>query len=72
MSYRFYARQVNMVMAPVNKPVKADVYIDNKKAKTIRVAAPSMYTVFSSKKYKEKELSVKFHGKVCVFAYTFG
>ncbi len=72
MAYRFYARQTNMVMAPVSKPVKADVYINNKKTKSIRIDAPSMYTVFTSKKYQERELSVRFHGKVRVFAYTFG
>ena len=71
-AYRFYARQVNMVMAPVSKPVKADIYINNKKTDTMKVDEPRMYTVFRSKKYSEKELSVRFHGKVRVFVYTFG
>lgn len=71
-AYRFYAREVNIVMAPVKKPVKADIYVNGKKTKSIKVDGPKMYNVFKSKSYTEKELGVRFHGKVRVYAYTFG
>ncbi len=71
LSYRFYAREVNMVMAPVGRAVKADIRINGKK-KTITVDTAKMYNVFKSKKYGERELSLVFHGKVRVFVYTFG
>jgi thiol-disulfide isomerase/thioredoxin len=71
-SYRFNAREANMVMAPVGKPVNGTVYVDGRKKASIRVDAPKMYNVFSDKRYGERELRVDFDGRVRVFAYTFG
>ena len=71
-SYLFNAREVNIVMAPVNKPVRADVFIDNKKKRTIRISQPKMYNVFKDKKYKQRDLGIVFKGKVRVYVFTFG
>jgi len=71
LSYRFNAREVNMIMEPLGK-AKADIFINEKKTRTIEIDAPGMYTIFTDKKYGERELSVIFHGKVRVYAYTFG
>ena len=71
-SYYFNAREVNIVMAPVGKPVQADVFIDNKKKQTIRINSPGMYTVFKDKKYKERDLGIVFKGKVRIYVFTFG
>jgi thiol-disulfide isomerase/thioredoxin len=74
LAYMFNARQVNMVMAPVGGPVKAEVFIDGKKTATVKIDSPRMYTVFKDKKgkYGERELDVVFQGPVRVYAYTFG
>lgn len=71
-SFRFNARQVNMVMEPVGKKAKADIFINKKKKKSITVDRPAMYTVFQDKKYKDRELSVVFKGKVRFYVFTFG
>lgn len=71
-SYRFNAREVNVVMAPVGKPVEAEVFVDEKKAGKVLIDQPKMYTVFKDKRYRERELSITFNGKVRVYAFTFG
>jgi len=72
LSYVFNAREVNMVMSPVGKKAKADIFIDNKKKDTIIIDRATMYNVFKNKKYKERELTLVFHDKVRVYVYTFG
>jgi thiol-disulfide isomerase/thioredoxin len=72
LSYRFNAREVNMVMAPVGKKSKADIFINNRKKKSITIDKSIMYNVFKDKKYGDRELSIVFHGKVRVYVYTFG
>jgi hypothetical protein len=72
LSYRFNAREVNIVMATAGKPVDAEVYIDEKSVGGLRVDAPRMYTVFKDKKYGERELALIFNGKVRIYAFTFG
>ena len=71
-SYRFNAREVNVVMGPVEKSASAQVFIDGKKAGKLTIDAPRMYTAYQDKKYAEKEISVVFEGKVRVYAFTFG
>jgi thiol-disulfide isomerase/thioredoxin len=71
-SYRFHAREANMVMAPAGKPVKAEIYIDEKKTREIMIDSAKMYNVHQDKKYGEHELALMFYGKVRVYAYTFG
>jgi thiol-disulfide isomerase/thioredoxin len=72
LSYRYNAREANMVMEPVGKPVDAEVFIDEKKVSDIRVDSSIMYKVHKDKKYGEHELKVIFKGKVKVYAFTFG
>lgn len=72
LSYRFNAREVNIVMEPIGKKVKADIFVDYKKKKSIVIDKSKMYNVFKNKKYKDRELGIVFHGKVRVFVYTFG
>jgi thiol-disulfide isomerase/thioredoxin len=72
LNYLFYARQVNLIMEPVGKKVKADILIDGKKTESISVDKPTIYTVYQEKDYAEHELSIIFKGKVKVYAYTFG
>lgn len=71
-SYRFYAREVNMVMEPVGKSAKADIFVDNKKQGSVSIDSPAMYNVYKKKKYEEHELALVFRGKVRVYEYTFG
>jgi hypothetical protein len=72
LSYRFNAREVNLVMAPVGRKARADVFIDNRKKGSITIDRPAMYNLFKDKKYRERDLSLVFHGKVRVFVFTFG
>ena len=72
LSYLFYAREVNIIAAPVGKAAKADILIDNKKQGSITISSPSMYTVYKKKKYETHDLSIVFKGKVRVFEFTFG
>lgn len=69
--YRFNAREVNMVVEPLEK-AEAEIFVDGKKADKIRMDEPRMYNVFKDKKYGDRELSVTFNGKVRVYVYTFG
>ncbi|HSB46435.1 MAG TPA: redoxin family protein [Candidatus Bilamarchaeum sp.] len=71
-SYRFNAREVNLVMEPVGKPVDAEIYINEKKAGEVKVDSAIMYNVYKDKKYGDRELKVVFKGKVRVYAFTFG
>lgn len=72
LSYRFNAREVNVVIAPLKKKAKADVYIDGKKKGKLTIDHADRYNVFSNKKYKNAELSIVFHDPVRVYAFTFG
>ncbi len=71
-SYRFNARSVNIVMAPVGKNASAEIFIDGKKSGTLKVDAAGMYTVFDDRKYAERELSLVFSAPVRIYAFTFG
>lgn len=72
LSYRFNAREVNIVMEPAGKSSKAEVFVDGLKVADALVKEPRMYNVFSDKKYRERELQIVFRGKVRVYALTFG
>ncbi len=71
-SYRFNAREVNVVMGPAEKPVKADIFVDRIKKKTITIGSYKMYNVYKEKRYKERDLGIVFHGKARVYVFTFG
>ena len=71
-SYLFNAREVNIVMEAVGKPVQADVFINNKKKKTIRIKEAKIYNVFKDKKYRQRDLGIVFRGKARVYVFTFG
>ncbi len=71
-SYRFNAREANIVMSPVGKNCKAEIYIDEKRTGEITIGGPDMYKVFQDKKYGDRELALIFNGKVRVYAFTFG
>ena len=70
-SYLFNAREVNMVIEPVGKSTKADIFIDYKKKKSISINSPGTYTVFKSKKYAYRELGIVFKGKARIYCLTF-
>jgi len=72
LSYRFNAREANVVMAPVGGPVKAEVSVNGEAVGSVAVDRPDMYTVFNGKRYSDRELVLTFDGKVRVYAYTFG
>ena len=73
LTYKFNARQVNMVIGPVSdEPVGAKISVDGKETDSIKVDRPRMYTVYEEKKYSEHELTIVFDGPVRVYAYTFG
>jgi thiol-disulfide isomerase/thioredoxin len=72
LSIRFNAREVNVVMVPLGAPVKASVFIDDKKAGEVTVDSPRMYTVYKEKNYSQKDISLIFDGNVRVYAFTFG
>lgn len=72
LSYRFNAREANVVMAPVEGPVKVDVSVDGKKTASVTVDHPDMYTVFRAREYGDRELVLAFSGKARVYCYTFG
>ncbi|MFH0737262.1 MAG: redoxin domain-containing protein [Candidatus Micrarchaeota archaeon] len=71
-SYRFNAREANVVLVPLGNPVKADVFINEKKIGEVTVDSPRMYTVFRDKDYAIRELALIFNGPVRVYAFTFG
>lgn len=86
-SYRFNAREVNVVMGPAaaaddkrikertkagRTTVKADIFVDDKKIGQVDVDRPVMYTIFRNKKYGDRELTIVFNGPVRVYAFTFG
>lgn len=69
-SYRFYAREVYVVMGPARKSAKAEVHVDGKK-KGIKVDFPKSYAIFKSKRYADRELRMVFRGKVKIYAFSF-
>ncbi|MEW6723204.1 MAG: redoxin domain-containing protein [Candidatus Micrarchaeota archaeon] len=71
-SYRFNAREANVVLAPVGKPVEAAVFMDGKKKHVFLVDKAKMYNVFKDKKYGDHELSIVFAGRVRAYVFTFG
>ncbi len=71
-SYKFTARQVNVILEPLDKKVKADIFIDSRKKNEIEVDIPNIYTVYEKNKYKEHNITLKFKGKVRLYAFTFG
>jgi thiol-disulfide isomerase/thioredoxin len=71
LTYLFNAREVNVVIEPVGKKVEADVFVDYKKKKTIKITAPDNYRVFKSPKYAYRELGIIFRGKARVYCLTF-
>ena len=78
-AFRFYAKEVNVVMQPVKGKVEGIVTVDGKRAEgehvkkgTVAVDEPSMYNVYKSNEYKERELSIKFEKSVRIYALTFG
>jgi thiol-disulfide isomerase/thioredoxin len=72
LSFKFNAREANLVMEPVGKPVDAEIYINEKKVGEIKVDSAIMYSVYKDKKYGDRELKIVFKGKVKVYAFTFG
>lgn len=72
LSYKFNAREVNLVMEPVGRQAEAEIFVDEKNVGKVKVAAPEMYNLFKDRRYKERELRVVFKGKVRVYAFTFG
>jgi thiol-disulfide isomerase/thioredoxin len=74
LSYRFNAREANVVVAPVKDAVKAEVFVGGKKAATLKIDRPRLYNVFTDAKgkYRERELDIVFYGPVRAYAYTFG
>ncbi len=71
LTYKFNAREVNVVIEPLEKSVEADIFIDYKKKKTIKISSPNTYTVFKSGKYGYRELGMVFRGKARVYCLTF-
>ncbi len=71
-SYRFNAREANMVMSPVGAKAEAEVFVDGKKAGKIVIDEAKMYNVYKDKAYRERELRLSFSGKVRVYVFTFG
>ncbi|MBN1170237.1 redoxin domain-containing protein [Candidatus Micrarchaeota archaeon] len=72
LSFRFNAREVNIVIVPLGKSVRADIFIDNRKKKAIAINKPGIYNVFRDKKYRERDLGLVFRGKARVYVFTFG
>ncbi|MBD3210123.1 redoxin domain-containing protein [Candidatus Micrarchaeota archaeon] len=72
LSYRFTAREANLVVEPLEKKAMADIFIDLKKKKSITVNKPGLYRLFKSREYEEHELGIVFHGKVKAYVFTFG
>ncbi len=72
LTYRFSARQVNVVMGPIGDAVSAQIMVDGKKTSSIKVDRYRMYTLYEEKKYSEHEITIFFDGLVKVYAYTFG
>lgn len=72
LSYRFNARQANMVIEPLGGPVRAEIFIDGKKKGGITIEAAKLYTLFESRNYGEHELAVLFHDRVRAYVFTFG
>ncbi len=71
-SYRFMAREANLVMAPVKEKVNAQIFIDDRKKAEVKIDKATIYTLHTSRKYKEHELVINFNGRVRVYAFTFG
>ncbi len=71
LTYKFNAREVNVVIEPLGKSARADVFIDFKKKKSIAITSPNNYTIFKSKKYAYRELGIVFKGKVRVYCFSF-
>ena len=71
-SYRFNAREANVVMGPVGKKCDVDIFVDGKKARSLTIDSSTMYNVFRDKSYRERELKLVFSGKARVYVYTFG
>lgn len=72
LAYRFNAREANIVASPVGGPVKAEAFINGKKADEITISRPNIYNVFMGGAYGDRELDIVFDGPVRVYAYTFG
>ena len=71
LTYLFNAREVNVVVEPLGKKAKADIFVDYRKKKTIAITGPDNYQVFKSPKYAYRELGMIFRGKVRVYCLTF-
>jgi len=78
-AFRFYAREVNVVMHLVKGEVEGKVTIDGKEAKgehikngKVIVNRPTMHNVYESDEYRERELLITFEKPVRIYALTFG
>lgn len=78
-AFRFYAREVNVVMHPVAGKVDGKVTIDAKEATgehvkngKVTVDKPAMYNVHKNDEYGEKELLMTFDKPIRIYALTFG
>jgi len=72
LSYRFIANEVSLIVEPLEKSVTADVYVDYKKKKTVKINSSGICAFFRDKAFREREISIIFNGKVKVFTFTFG
>lgn len=71
-SYVFNAREVNIVVVPLEKKATLDIFVNKKRIKKIKNDTANMYNIFKNKKYAERELELIFNKKVRVYAFTFG
>jgi len=72
LSYRFVANEVSLIVEPLEKAVTADVYVDFKKKKSVKITSAGICAFFRDKAFREREISIIFKGKVKVFTFIFG
>lgn len=71
-SYKFYAREVNITMGSNSKETLVEIYLDGKKYKKLKIDKIQNHLIWKNKEYKEKELTILFKGKAKVYSLTFG
>jgi thiol-disulfide isomerase/thioredoxin len=71
-SYKYTAREVYVVVEPLEDDVVARVSVDSQDKGSIKLQMPNLYKVYETDEYEEHDITVEFSGRVRLYAFTFG
>jgi thiol-disulfide isomerase/thioredoxin len=70
---KYYGSEINLVIHPPKKAVEAKIYVDGKLKRKLKLDAPKMYNLNTTKSAETHELKLEFSSKGArCYAYTFG